>query len=255
MGRQGHLVPRRAAAAAAVAAGCGDGPTAATPPPTVFPGTFPTGGPSEDAAAIAAFQSRAAFAPGLGFATAFPNFYYAQRGLDHFGGTVLLKAEAVEWRNVLQSDLRLTGLTNFGDAMRQVSRFAADQGFVGGLPAFTRANYGDGDRLAVYLIKPEAAEWRDVPLEELGLSEPQLGDYGARFRATQDYAGRNGFVGGFPNMEVGPQAHLPEEDGRARTGGDGLRDGAAAPGPSAVAGRQALHRPEVGAHFAGTPRA
>jgi hypothetical protein len=36
-----------------------------------------------------------------------------------------------------------------------------------------------------------------VPLAELGNN---LNDIGARFRGTHDYATRNGFVGGFPNM-------------------------------------------------------
>jgi hypothetical protein len=48
------------------------------------------------------------------------------------------------------------------------------------------------------LLKPGHAEWRDVFLSELG--NPPLGDIAARFRATQDYAVRNGFVGGFPNF-------------------------------------------------------
>jgi hypothetical protein len=48
------------------------------------------------------------------------------------------------------------------------------------------------------LIKSSCATLRDVPLTELG--NPPLSDIGARFRATQDYATREGFVGGFPNF-------------------------------------------------------
>jgi len=42
------------------------------------------------------------------------------------------------------------------------------------------------------------SEWRDVPASELGNPPPD--DVGARFRATNDYAAKNGFVGGFPNF-------------------------------------------------------
>jgi hypothetical protein len=48
------------------------------------------------------------------------------------------------------------------------------------------------------LIKSSCATFRDVPLTELG--SPSLDDIGARFRATQDYATRQGFVGGFPTF-------------------------------------------------------
>jgi hypothetical protein len=48
------------------------------------------------------------------------------------------------------------------------------------------------------LIRHTAAVWRDIPISELG--NPSLEDIGARFRATNDYAKRNGFLSGFPNF-------------------------------------------------------
>jgi hypothetical protein len=50
----------------------------------------------------------------------------------------------------------------------------------------------------IVVIKKGCAESRDVPLLELG--KPSLNDIGARFRGTQDYATRSGFVGGFPTF-------------------------------------------------------
>ena len=47
-------------------------------------------------------------------------------------------------------------------------------------------------------IKPSCGEWRDIPWTLLG--KQPLTDFGARMRATADYASRNGFVGGFPNF-------------------------------------------------------
>jgi hypothetical protein len=55
------------------------------------------------------------------------------------------------------------------------------------------------------LLTAEGAEFRDVSLADLG--NPELADIAARFRASQDYANRNGFVGGFPTMN-----HITEQE-------------------------------------------
>ncbi len=54
-------------------------------------------------------------------------------------------------------------------------------------------------------VSPTAAEWRDVPLTDLG--NPPLDDFGARMRAANTYAVNNGFRGGFPNFEHADYGH------------------------------------------------
>jgi hypothetical protein len=82
--------------------------------------------------------------------------------------------------------------------MRAINAYASRAGFVGGFPTGYHADYGQGTVCGTVLLRQEAAEWRDIYLDELG--NVSLNNIGARFRATQDYANRAGFVGGFPTM-------------------------------------------------------
>jgi len=75
---------------------------------------------------------------------------------------------------------------------------ATRNGFVGGFPNFYEATYGLNHVGGTIFIKSAAAEWRDVPLAELG--NVSLEDFEERIRVTNAYASRNGFVGGFPNF-------------------------------------------------------
>ena len=80
---------------------------------------------------------------------------------------------------------------------------ARDAGFVAGLPNFHEAAYNHDIVGGTVFLKyrnmiSRGVEWRDVPLSELG--NPNLDDFGARMRATQDYATRNGFVRGIPQL-------------------------------------------------------
>lgn len=70
--------------------------------------------------------------------------------------------------------------------------------FVGGFPNFYEATNGLSHVGGTVFVKRAAAEWRDVPLAELG--NTKLEDFGERMRATNAYATRNGFVGGFPTF-------------------------------------------------------
>lgn len=81
---------------------------------------------------------------------------------------------------------------------RVVAREATNQGFIGTFPNFYTAVYGLRHVAGTIFVKISAAEWRDVPLTDLG--NPSLDDFGGRFRGTQEYATRNGFIGGFPNF-------------------------------------------------------
>jgi hypothetical protein len=113
------------------------------------------------------------------------------------GGTIFLRAAAGEWRDVPLAQLGNPSLNDFGARLKGTQVYAKNYGFVGGFPNFFHADYGRGIVCGTILIKSDGAEWRDVSLTELGNN---LYDIGARFRGTQDYATRNGFVGGFPNM-------------------------------------------------------
>lgn len=160
--------------------------------------TFPTGVPSRQQMAMQNFRHRAETAGRISFVGGFPNFYEATHGLDRVGGTVFVKQAAAEWRDIPLVELGNVALGDFSERMRATNTYASQNGFVGGFPTFFHADYGRGIVCGTVLLKSEGAEWRDIPLSELG--SPALDDFEARFRATQDYASRNGFVGGFPNL-------------------------------------------------------
>jgi hypothetical protein len=88
--------------------------------------------------------------------------------------------------------------------MRATQDYALHHGFVGGFPNFHHTEYGPPTYPSLttvcgtILIKPSEAVWRDISMGELG--NPPLDDIGARFRATNDFAAANGFLGGFPNF-------------------------------------------------------
>ena len=84
------------------------------------------------------------------------------------------------------------------DAFRQRARAASDRGFLGAFPNFYEAKYGNRVVGGTIMFQVGQAEWRDVPIIDLG--NPGLNDFDLRMRATQDYAVRQGFVGGFPNF-------------------------------------------------------
>ena len=67
---------------------------------------------------------------------------------------------------------------------------------VGAFPNFHSAWYGMVQVGGTFFVGPSVAEWRDVPLAEMGF--PSLNDFGARMRAANVYASRNGFVAAFP---------------------------------------------------------
>ncbi len=152
---------------------------------------------SQEELAMSVFRFRAEVANREGFVGGFPNFYVATYGPRHVGGTIFVRAPAAEWRDVPLALLGNPSLNDFGGRFRGTQEYATSYGFVGGFPNFFHADYGRGIVCGTILVTSEGAERRDVPLAELGNN---LNDIGARFRGTQDYAARNGFVGGFPNM-------------------------------------------------------
>jgi hypothetical protein len=175
--------------------------------PPAFPsfGKVTTLSPSEQI--MRDFRYRAEWARELAQVGGYPNFHEATYGIAHVGGTVFANDKGAEWRNVLHKALGSPALDNPGARFRATHQYAVKNGFVGGFPTFydeeidaVLASGKPTKELAcgTVLLGPEAAEWRDVPLDQLG--NVALDDIRARFRATHDYATSHGYVGGFPNL-------------------------------------------------------
>lgn len=168
--------------------------------------------PSSSKSAMKDFRHRADIAAKEEeFAGAFPNFYRAKYGENIVGGTIFLRSNASEWRDISLHQLGNPSLEDFAARMRATQDYAIQQGFAGGFPNFYHAKkyryqggFGWDSQFepvtvcGTVLIGYSSATWRDVPLVELG--NPPLDDIGARFKATHDYAVKNGFLGGFPNF-------------------------------------------------------
>ncbi len=179
---------------------------------------FPNIYPSASQAAMAAFQHRAKLAslekpffggnattyldkPGsnmIKFVGAYPNFHEVRQGNNTVGGTVFLKSTSAEWQDVLLSDLGNPPIDDFAARMRATQNYAVRNGYVGGFPNFFHKDYGKGIVCGTVLIGHGGAEWRDVPLSELG--NPALDNITARMTSANDYAFKNGFLGGFPTF-------------------------------------------------------
>lgn len=154
--------------------------------------------PSASQAAIAAFQRSSLLATKEKVVGAYPNFHEAKQGNNIVGGTIFLKYSAADWMDIPLSDLGNVSLEDFAARMRATTNYAVQNGYVGGYPNGFHANYGKGMVCGTILIKPGSADWRDVPLSELG--NPALDDIGARMRSANDYAARNGYLSGFPTF-------------------------------------------------------
>ena len=149
-------------------------------------------------AAMQEFRNRAEMAVQQNFVGAFPNFYTSTEGRNHLAGTVFIKATTAAWRDIPLSELGNVSLTDFEGRIRASNTWAEEHGFIGGFPTFYHADYGNGIVCGTVLIKKDGAEWRNIPLRELGNPAPD--NFEAFFRAVQDYASRNDFVGGFPTF-------------------------------------------------------
>jgi hypothetical protein len=179
---------------------------------------FPNIYPSASQAAMAAFQHRAKIAsqekPFFGgnattyqdksgsnmikFVGAYPNFHEARQGNNTVGGTVFLKSTVAEWQDVSLTDLGNPSIDDFAARMRATQNYAVRNGYVGGFPNFFHKDYGKGILCGTVLIGHGGAEWRDVSLSELG--NPPLDDIKARMTSANDYAFKNGYLGGFPTF-------------------------------------------------------
>jgi len=154
--------------------------------------------PSGSQAAIAAFQRSSLLATKEKVVGAFPNFHEVRRGNDIVGGTIFLNYAAAEWMDIPLAELGNPALEDFAARMRATTNYAVRNGYAGGFPNGFHADFGKGIVCGTILIRQGSADWRDVPLEDLG--SPALDDIGARMRSANDYAARNGYLSGFPTF-------------------------------------------------------
>lgn len=143
----------------------------------------------------------------------YPNFYFASRDANSgtVAGTVIIDPPGAIWRDVPLTELGSPDLSDFTRRMTRTQDYAKANHFVGGFPTFFHADYGRGIVCGSVLLSAEVAEFRDVSLSDLG--DPGLDDIEQLFRGTSDYAVRNGFVGGFPNMYSGRVPFVPGQPG------------------------------------------
>ena len=128
------------------------------------------------------------------YVAGFPNFHQANYGDGVVFGTILLKDEVAETRDV--PAVELGNPPDFTSRYRAVNDYARSNGFATGFPNFHQADYGNGVVYGTILLKHDAIEVRDVSIVEL--DNPS--DIPSRFRAVNDYARSNGFATGFPNF-------------------------------------------------------
>jgi Astacin (Peptidase family M12A) len=132
------------------------------------------------------------------FVGAYPNFHEAKQGINIIGGTVFLKATAAQWQDVPLAELGNPPIDDFAARMRATQNYAVRNGYVGGFPNFFHRDYGKGIVCGTVLIGNGGADWRDVSLADLG--NPPLDNISARMTSANDYAVRNGYLGGFPTF-------------------------------------------------------
>jgi hypothetical protein len=144
------------------------------------------------------FRQRASAATDMGFLGGYPTFYFSKEGRQELGGALLFRRDTAEWRDVPLAELGNPGLGDFSLRMRSAQDYAVRAGFVGAFPNFFDADYGAGRVSGMILLPAATAEWRDLAWTDIG--NPDLGDFVGRFRGVNDWAVRNGFLGGFPNM-------------------------------------------------------
>jgi hypothetical protein len=132
------------------------------------------------------------------FAGAYPNFHEVRKDNNIIGGTVFLKSTIAQWQDVSLADLGNPSIDDFAARMRATQDYAVRNGYVGGFPNFFHKDYGKGIVCGTVLIGHAGADWRDVPIAELG--NPALDDIKARMTSANDYAFKNGYLGGFPTF-------------------------------------------------------
>lgn len=88
------------------------------------------------------------------------------------------------------------GMNNCVDRFKAVNSYASKNNFGGAFPTFNEAVYGQGKVYGTWLLKKDAATFRDVLASELGNPQSPMD----RFRAVNSYASKNNFEGAFPTF-------------------------------------------------------
>lgn len=121
-------------------------------------------------------------------------------------------------------------------SFRHRAEVASREGYTGGFPTFknTRDKHGNEFSTTIFLNR-EGAIWRNIEWILLGM--PQLDDFVERIKASNSYARKNGFAGGFPTFYEKPSIlkSITEFDGdlaarsfsSAGTAGVGMKTNAA----------------------------
>lgn len=114
------------------------------------------------------FRETANYATRKGYAAGLPNFFQADYGNGIVCGTILLKSDAVEWRDVPISELNNVDLNDLDGRFRQTFDYATRNGFIAGFPNFfhdsSRITHRGGTVCGTVLLKPNVAEWQGVYL-------------------------------------------------------------------------------------------
>jgi hypothetical protein len=172
--------------------------------PVQVVGEFPKAFIAADELRMASFRHIEKMAANEGLVGGFPNFHQVTNVSEttgrrsSYGGTIFVRPLGAEKRDITMADLGNAALEDFSGRMRAAHKWAMENGYIGGFPTFFHANTATGTVCGTVLLKAECAEFRDVPLSELG--NPSMSDIEARFRGSHDYAVKNGFVGGFPTL-------------------------------------------------------
>ncbi|MCK9861354.1 hypothetical protein [Paenibacillus sp. ATY16] len=148
-----------------------------------------------DEDAMSTFRAINVKATEAGFKGGYPNFYKAIYGINTYYGSINFLESNCLFRDIPINELGNPQLNDFAQRMKAVQDYAVKNGFVGGFPTYFIADYHHGIVCGTILLNSNQAEWRDIPYGQIDLK-----DIGARFRATHDYAIKNGFRGGFPNF-------------------------------------------------------
>ena len=166
-------------------------------PQMQFASTSPLSASQE---AMATFRNRAnMIATSMShMAGAFPTFYERREGNNILGGTIFLNFSAAKWQDIPLSVLGNPSLDDFAARMRATQNYAVQNGYIGGFPTYHHVDNGKGIVCGTVLINRSAADWRDVPIGELG--DPPLDNIKARMTSAHDYAVNHGYLGGFPTF-------------------------------------------------------
>jgi hypothetical protein len=106
-----------------------------------------------------------------GFVAGLPTFHQADSGQGVVYGTILLRSSEAEWRDVSVIDLGSPPplVRDVEGRFRATYDYTIRNGFVAGFPNFHHADHGQGVVFGTILIKPGAAEWRDVPADVMNM--------------------------------------------------------------------------------------